>query len=312
MAKKRSRSSNLGCVIIALTIIIIALIVTIIIITNPQKFKKNNSSSNTEIKSVEKSGGNDSQVSSGAGIDEQVLWETSDGVKVVAKGLTYNSNGELSEINVYAENNSSKNVGIGTDVIIINDYMITDLTSIKVNAGGKTNDKIRISGTALREAGIDNVGKIEMYLHTFDPDSYHTLESSECITIKTTDYDKMDTETTISGTPIIDENGIRVYAQYVDENSFWGAGLVIYIENNTDYIIHAYADDTAVNGFTIKGVFAAEVYPHKKDISSLTFLSTNLEENGITDIRNIDLSLRVMDDDRNEIANSGTMQITAK
>ena len=306
MAKKKSGGLNLGCGIFAFVIIFVVLIITVTIVKNPDKFKSKNSSQ-AEIKSVERSDNPQS-----GNIDEQLLWETSDGVKIIAKGLTYNSKGELREINVYAENNSSKNIAIGTDAIIINDYMISDLASIKINAGGKTNDKIHISGTALRESGIENIGKIEMYLHSYDPDTYERLESSECITLKTTDYDKMDTETSIKGTEIISDENVKVYAQYVDKDSFWGAGLVIYIENNTDKIIHAYSDDTAVNGFTIDDVFAAEVYPGKKEIASLTFLSSRLEENGITDIDTIDFSLRIMDDDRNEIANSGKTTITAE
>jgi hypothetical protein len=306
MAKKKSGGLNLGCGIFAFIIIFVVLVITITIVKNPDKFKVK-SSSQAEIKSVERS----DNVQSG-NIDEQLLWETSDGVKITAKGLTYNSKGELREINVYAENNSSKNVAIGTDAIIINDYMISDLAAIKINAGSKTNDKIHISGAALRESGIENVGKIEMYLHSYNPDTYERLESSECITLKTTDYDKMDTEASIKGTEIISDENVKVYAQYVDKDSFWGAGLVLYIENNTDKIIHAYSDDTAVNGFTIDDVFAAEVYPGKKEIASLTFLSSRLEENGITDIDTIDFSLRIMDDDRNEIANSGKTTITAE
>ena len=233
-------------------------------------------------------------------------------MKVIAKGITYNRDGELREINVYVENNSPKNVTVGTSAIIINDYMISDLASIKVSAGTKANDRILISGTALREAGIDNIGKIEMYLKTYDPSSYDIIEESDCITIKTTEYDNIDTETSVTGSTILDEQGIKVIAQSIGADSFWGEGLLIYIENNSDKIIHAYADDTVVNGYSIDGVYASEVYPGKKDINSLTFFSSKLEENGIDKINTIDFSLRILDDKRNQIANTGKITVTAQ
>ncbi|MBR1750431.1 MAG: hypothetical protein IJ740_06030 [Ruminococcus sp.] len=240
-------------------------------------------------------------------IDDQVLWEV-DGVKISATGIDTDSFWGA-ELKLLVENNSDKDIGISTNAVIVNDYMINDITSITVTAGNKTNDKVTLFSSSLNAAGIENIGKIELYLHTFDPNTYETLNSSECITIETSDFDKTDTESNIEGAVLLDSDGIKVTAQYVDENSFWGAAAILYIENNTDRIVSVECEDTAINGFMVNGFQYVEVYPHKKAIDEITFFSSDLEENGITEIEEIETTVIVIDGDSyEEIANSGKVK----
>lgn len=243
-------------------------------------------------------------------IDDQVLWEV-DGLKISATGINEDSIWGT-QIKVLAENNSEKDVGIGTDAVIVNDYMINDLTSIQVTSGNKANDDITLFSSELNAAGIEHIGKIELYMHTYDPDTYQTISESGCITIETSDIDKIDTENNIEGTTLFEQDGIKIVGQYVDDSSFWGSAVLLYIENNSDRNVIVQCDDVSVNGFMVTALMSDDVYAGKKCLSDITLLGSDLEENGITEIENIETSFKILDEDFNEIANSGKVSFSTK
>lgn len=243
-------------------------------------------------------------------IDEQVLWEV-DGVKVTATGITEDSIFGA-EVNLLVENNSDKDIGISADAVIVNDYMIDDLTSVTVTAGNKSNSSVTLPSSELEAAGIDNIGKVELYLHTFDPETYMTEQSSDCITLTMPGADTVDTEANIGGTTLYDEGGVKIVGQYVDESSFWGSSILLYIENNTDQNIIVQNEDIAINGFMIASIMSQDVYAGKKAISDITLLESDLETNGITSIDNVETTFKILSEDFNEIASSGKVSFSAQ
>lgn len=275
-------------------------------------------SSKTEIVSVDKSDDSKKDIKNKEesdkanifSINEQVLWEV-DGVKITAKGIDEDSVWGT-KINVLVENNSDKDVGISADALIVNDYMISDLTSITVTAGNKSNESITLFSSELNAAGIEHIGKIEMYLHTFDPDTYQMQKKSNCITITTSEFDNMDTDNDIKGTTLYEKDGVKIVGQYVDENSFWGSAVLLYVENNSGKNIIVQCDDVSVNGYMVTAVCSAEVYTGKKAFNDITLLSTDLEANGITSIDTIETSFKILDENFGEIANSGKVTFSTK
>lgn len=243
-------------------------------------------------------------------IGEQVLWE-SDGVKVTALGIEEDTFWGAA-VKVLIENSSDKDVRLGLDALIVNDFMISDLTSFEVTAGNKSNESIILLSSELEAAGIENIGKIEMYMHTYDPETYDTLNESGCIEITTSDAENADTEASIEGVTLYDQNGIKIVGQYVDENSFWGASALLYVENNTDKNFILHGDDVAINGFMITSSCYQPVYAGKKSVTNVTFFDSDLEANGITSIDEIEMSFRMTDDNYTEIANSGKVKFSAK
>lgn len=261
-----------------------------------QSSKENNELSETEEKA-------------NVSIDEQVLWEV-DGVKITATGITEDTFWG-SEVNLLVENNSDKDIGIGAEAVIVNDYMINDLTSIIVTAGNKTNDSITLFSSELEAAGIDNIGTIELYLYTFNPETYMTDKESGCITI-TTSANSVDTETDIGGVTLFEQDGVKIVGQYVDEDSFWGASVLLYIENNTDQNIIVQSGDVAINGYMITSLCSEHIYAHKKAITDITLLESDLESNGITSVDEIETEFKILDSNFNEIANSGKVKFSVE
>ncbi len=301
---------------------IVAVVVVIAAVGGSSGSKKKDDSSKNEIvsvntesksskkKNVERDSDKTATKDTSMSISEQILWEV-DGLKLSATGINEDSFYGAA-IKVLAENNSDKDVGIGADAVIVNDYMINDLTSITVTSGNKANDEITLFSSELEAAGIEHIGKVELYLHTFDPDTFETLQSSDCITIQTSEYDKMDTQTDIDGAILYDEGGIKIMCKYVDENSFWGSAVLMYVENNTDQNIIVQCDDVSVNGFMVSALMSTDVYSGKKAIDDITILQSSLEDNGIDSIDTIETSFKILNENFEEIANSGKVSFSTK
>lgn len=243
-------------------------------------------------------------------IDEQVLFEQ-DGLKVTA--TEYVTDSVFGDgIKLLIENNGSTDVGLGCNALIVNDYMISDLFSSTVAAGKKDYETLSLSSSGLKAAGIENVGQIEIYFHTFDADSYMTISDIDCVTIKTSAYDIMDSTPNDSGQELYNADGIRIVGKYVDENSFWGAAVLLYIENNSGKNKVIQCDDMSINGFMVTPYFSSTVYDGKKAIDDITLMSTELEENNITSVDDIELKFRIMNDDFSNSYESDLITFSAK
>ena len=243
-------------------------------------------------------------------IEEQVLFEK-DGLKVTATEYVVDSlwgDG----IKLLIENNGASDIGIGCTALIVNDYMISDLFSTTVAAGKKANETLYLSNSGLQAAGIENVGKVEVYFHTFDSDSYMTISDIGCVTIQTSEFDSMDSTPNDEGQELYNENGIRIVGKYVDENSFWGAAVLLYIENNSGKNRIIQCDDMSINGFMITPFFSSTVYDGKKAIDEITLMSSDLEENGITSIEDIELKFNIMDEDFMNNVETDAISFSAK
>lgn len=228
-------------------------------------------------------------------IEEQVLFEK-DGLKVTATEYVVDSvfgDG----IRILVENDNASDIGLGCDALIVNDYMITDLFSTTVAAGKKDYETLSLSSTGLEAAGIETVGKIEIYFYTFDPNSYTTIDKMDCVTIQTSAFASMDTTPNDAGQELYNEGGVRIVGKYVDENSFWGAAVLLYIENNSGRNVIIQCDDMSVNGFMTTPLFSSTVYDGKKAIDEITLLSSDLEENNITSVDEIELKFKIIDED---------------
>lgn len=243
-------------------------------------------------------------------LKKQTLWEV-DGVKITTDGIVDDSIFGKA-ISVKTENNSKKDIGIGIDALIVNDYMFTDLTSIEAAAGKKASDKINLFQSDLEKAGIENIGKIELYMHTFNPDTYNTIKKSKCITLKTSAYNKMDTKANIDGALLYNQKGVKIYAQYVDEDSFWGKSLLLYIENHSKKNIIVQCDKLSVNGYMITDLFSCDVYKGKKCFDSIELLQSELDENNITEIKDIETKFEIMDTNFHTVAKSGKVKLKLK
>lgn len=227
-------------------------------------------------------------------IEEQVLLDT-DGIKITATG--YTTDGLLGDgIKLLIENNSDTDYTIGCDALIVNDYMINDLFASTVAAGKTANETMNLYSSELKAAGIENVGQIEMYFHAYD-DNFNYLFQKEYAVIKTSSYDDMDTSADEEGTELYNENGIRIVGKTVDENSFWGTSILLYVENNSGKNVGISVDDMSVNGVMMDPLFSTTVYDGKKAVDPITLFESDLQENNIESIESAELKFNIYNAD---------------
>lgn len=73
--------------------------------------------------------------------------------------------------------------------------------------------------------------------------------------------------------------------------------LKLSLQNNTDKNLRFTTDDVSINGLMAEPLFSAGVAAGKKANDSITFRSSEPGENGLKDITDIEMTIRVYDDD---------------
>lgn len=198
------------------------------------------------------------------------------------------------EITLLVENNSDKNLTIQPRNSSVNGYMIDLQMSCDVAAGKKANDGMDISNSDLEKCGIDTIADIEFSLHIFESDSWESYVDTELIKLTTSVSDGYQQVYDDSGEVLYDNNGIKIISKgLLTDDSIFGPQFITYIENNSDKDITVQVRDTSVNGFMIDPSMSAEVASGKKRISAMSFLSSQLEENKITEFEDIETSFHI-------------------
>lgn len=228
-------------------------------------------------------------------IDEQVCVEY-DGLKVTAKKMVDDSFWGIG-IQFLAENNSGKDYTVSTQAVVVNNCMTGAYFSCDVAAGKKANDTLYLDSDDLEAAGIRNIGQIEIYFCIYEDGKYTDAYTPDCVTIRTSQYDAMDTTADDAGKLLYADNGIRIIGKYVHEDPFWGSSVVLLIENNSAQNIRVTCDDLSVNGFMVSEYFYAVVYAGKYALDSITLSDSDLEENGIESVQDIELKFNIADND---------------
>ena len=113
----------------------------------------------------------------------------------------------------------------------------------------------------------------------------------------TSDYDESATTPVFEGETLVDRDSVKIVGLGVSEDSPLSAEIILYIENNTGKTISVYNDDFAVNGFMQTSFFGCEIAAGKKIVTDIDVLKSQLEENGINSIDNVELSFRVRQGD---------------
>lgn len=241
--------------------------------------------------------GSDLTGQAGAGdatVQETVLVEGS-GIKITAKSISYD---DLfgPELKILIENSTDKDLTVQTRSASVNGYMVETMLSADVAAGKKANDAITFLNTDLEACGIGTFADMEFSFHVFTTDDWETYLDTEPIQLKTSAAETYTYTYDQEGTLVYEGNGVKLVVKGLSEDgSIFGPGLVVYIHNENDKSVTVQTRDASVNGFMMDPLFSAEVAAGKHAISSVTFMDSELEENGITQITEIELSFHIYD-----------------
>ena len=237
-------------------------------------------------------------VPSEASISEQQLFDQ-DGIVITATGLK--SDGVFGpEISVLIENNSDKNITVQTRNGSVNGYMMDLQISSDVASGKKTNDSIILMENVLERCNIDMISDIEFSLHIFDSESWETIVDTEMIRIDTSAAGTFDQVYDNSGNVVYENNGIRIISKDFLEDGVFGPEQYLYIENNSGQNIIVQTRNTSIDGYMVDTVISSEILSGKVRIDAMTFMRTDIETNGITNIETIETSFAILNADNFE------------
>ncbi|MDR1564133.1 MAG: hypothetical protein LBS74_04160 [Oscillospiraceae bacterium] len=225
-------------------------------------------------------------------VEEQVLLEK-DGVKITLKSIEF---GGLfgPELKVLIENDSANNITVQTRDSVVNGFMVDFILDEEVEIGKKSNTAITIFDNKLKAADITLIKDIEFKFHVSEAKSYDKIFDSDTIKITTSADPAYVQPVNTDGTVAYDEGGIKVTVKkLVTKDSFWGAEVYVLIENNTEDDVTVQVRNVSIDGFMVNPAFSSDVLKGKKSLDTITFMEKELTDNGIKDIKSIELSFHI-------------------
>ena len=100
-----------------------------------------------------------------------------------------------------------------------------------------------------------------------------------------------------TGLVLYDANGVKITYNGIETDMFGDVDIKLMIENNTSNTILIQNRNTSVNGFMIDGILSSEITPGKKVNTSLSLWETDLDENEIETIEDLETVFVVLDND---------------
>lgn len=170
----------------------------------------------------------------------------------------------------------------------------------EVAPGKKSNNEISFSDNE-KEALIPVFTDIELEIRVHDSNDWMADDvAHETIHIYPLGEDKATIyvrEPQSTDTVIVENDQIAMIVTGYEKDSIWGYTANVYLVNKTDTALTFSADNVSVNGFMCDPFWATEVAAGKVAFSSISWSDSSFEENGITDVEEIEMDIRIHDAD---------------
>jgi hypothetical protein len=228
-------------------------------------------------------------------VDEQVIFNQ-ENIIITLKSLSDSMWGPSLEVLV--ENNRDEGITVQTRDSAINGVMIESMFSCDVATGKKANDEITFMSSDLEIAQIETIKDIEFLFHIFNNETWDEIYDSDTIYITTSADESYVQSYDDSGFIALDQNDFKIVVKKLDsEDSFWGADIYLYIENNSEKNATIQVRDVSINGFMVEPAFSCDILAGKKAFDSITFLESDLEDNNIENIDELEFYFHIFESD---------------
>ncbi|MBR5272203.1 MAG: hypothetical protein IKU25_02240 [Clostridia bacterium] len=204
-------------------------------------------------------------------------------------------------LKVKLENKSDKNYTFAVDDAVINGVQCDTIFAKDVAAGKKANDSIVFSDDDLEQNEIGQYTDIELTFRVYDSEDW----TADDVLVKTVHVYPLGKEEAMmfdrgilpTDDVLVDNDYVTVLVTGYDESDFWGYGVKLFVINKTDTEVMFSADDVSVNGIMVDPYFATTVLPGKCRFSTMSWFDTDFEENEITEVEEIEFTLRAYDNE---------------
>lgn len=205
-------------------------------------------------------------------------------------------------VDVLLENKSDKTLLFTWNNTSVNGYMHDPFWAEEVAAGKKANSTIHFDTYQLENYGVESVDEIEFTLYVYDSDDFMADPYvNEVFTIYPTG---LSAETMVYPTReskegeqvIVDNEDVTFIIESAGvDGSFYN--LRCYLSNKTDKNVMVSWEDVSVDGFMIDPLWAVTVAGGKQAVTEISFLVSDLTDNGIENPGQIEFKLKVSDYD---------------
>lgn len=199
-------------------------------------------------------------------------------------------------LKAYLENKSSdKTYMFSVSNAAINEVQCDPLFSAEVAAGKKSNNDISFSV----KNDIGDFTDIEIAFRVYDSNDW----TADAVAEETTHVYPFGKDNAIAyvrepqGTDntIIDNEYVTVIVTGYEHDDIFGYTANLFLVNKSDKEIMFSANDVSVNGYMMDPFYATSVIPGKCMFSSMSWLDSTFDENGITEVEEIEFTFRAHD-----------------
>ena len=203
-------------------------------------------------------------------------------------------------INAVMENKSAdKTYMFAVETASINGVQADPFFATEISPGKKANESISFSD--MEEYGITDFTDIELVFHVYDSEDWMADDVAR-ETVHVYPYGEENAvrfirEPADTDRVLINNDIASVIVTDIEEDAIWGYTLNLFLENKTSANIMVSVEEASVNGFMLDPFFASEVTSGKCEFTSMSWSDSSLEENGITNVEEIELLLHIYDAD---------------
>lgn len=237
-------------------------------------------------------------------VSEQQIYSEG-GITVTVKKVT-ESYGSY-ELHFELVNDTNQKVTVSSQETSINGCMVDSILYGELAPGKKANETMYIFSDDLEEYGITTIGEIVFYLRVYNSETYATIDESDLIYIRTPAYGTFQQTHDDSGEVLYDKGGIRIIKKSLEDDSYMGPTMILYIENNSDNNIIIMSEEASMNGYMANETFYSSLRPGTVDMATMWFLDA--EEIGVTtwaDVEDLEIRLEILNADTYyELGNTG-------
>lgn len=205
-------------------------------------------------------------------------------------------------VEVLLENKTDKTLLFTWNNTSVNGFMHDPFWAEEVAAGKKAKSTIHFDTYQLEEYGVESVDEIQFTLYVYDSDDFMADPYvNEVFTIYPTGLSAETMvypirESKAGEQVIVDNEDVTFIIESAGaDGSFYN--LRCYISNKTDKNVMVSWEEVSVDGFMIDPLWAVTVGAGKQAVTDISFLRSDLADNGIENPGQIEFKLNVSDYD---------------
>ncbi len=177
----------------------------------------------------------------------------------------------------------------------------SDLFAADVAPGKKANEEISLSDSELKENGVTDFSDIELSFRVYDSDDW-MADPVARETVHIYPYGEENATVFVredqpEDIVLVDNDEVTVIVTASEDDEIWGYSTKLFLVNKTDKNLMFSTDEASINGYMFTSLFASTVSAGKCEFTSMSWLDSEMEENGITEVEEIEMRLKVYDDD---------------